>query len=412
MVRVRYDLDSVSEGLDVAVELLVDSPSGQQFSVWDNYTIRGDIYDLRTLEFPTWLSGTHEFTLRVHDLSDGEVEYEENIGSFALSSAFDPPTLTLSRTGEAEVIRGSTCLIAADLEDSVGDFFGQQGEIVWDGVPFEPAEQTTSLDCSQWPDGDYTVSAIYTNGLGIITGTYVLVELASPQPTKVEFDLSGVSAEVGGQCVISVENRVAPPSSTQAEIERFEWRVDGTASNQQGDVFDCSQLPAGRTTVQVIAHAVGGTSDTAEVNIVKIPEATSGQSDEGVQTSAMDDVEKKTWGIITAIVLGILALIAPIMLFRGRKSEYEEAEEVALWDSLTATAPPPPMAASPVVPVVAASPPPMAASPVVPVVAAPPPQQAVFEEVVDADGVFWREYQDGHFEYFDQTTQRWVFYQQ
>jgi M6 family metalloprotease-like protein len=416
MIRVRYDLDSVSEGLDVAVELLVDAPLGQQFSVWDNYTIKGDAYDLRTLEFPTWMTGTHGFTLRVHDLSDGEVEYEESIGSFALSSAFEPPTLTLSRTGEVEAIRGSTCLITADLEDPIGDFFGQRGEIVWNGNPFEPAVETTTLDCSQWPDGQYFVSANYANGLGIVTGTSVFFTIASPPPTKVEFDLSGVSTVAGEACVVSVENRVTPPSSTPADIERYEWRVDGMPSNQQGDEFDCSELPAGRTTVQVIAHAIGGTSDTAEVNVVRMPEATTDGSDESLQTSAMDVVETKTWGIITAIVFGILALIAPVLLFRRRKGEYDEDEGEVLWEYPTATAPatapPPPTTASPVVPVVAAPPPPTAASPVAPMVTAPPPQQAVFEEVVDADGVVWREYQDGHFEYFDQATQRWIFYQQ
>jgi M6 family metalloprotease-like protein len=394
-IRVRYDFDSVSPALEVAVELLAESPSGLNYSIWDNYTIEGDAYDIRTMIFSTWVSGLYEFKLRVHDLEQGVVEYTENLGSHVLSSAFDPPSLQLDRSTGEESLRGSPCVIQAELTDPVGDFLDQRGELEWSGVPFEPVADSRSLDCSQWPEGIYDISAAYVNGLGLFIADSVRVIVIIPVTPTLTLDESSIADVAGAECTIMAQASVDSNWDIIA-IERIEWLIGDSQTPLLGDAFDCSTLAAGVTHITVTAYATGGTSTTSELSLVLMPDPENREAEDGIELSPKDDVETKSWGVIVMVMLAIIALLVPLLLIRGgSRSRQDEVRLDSTWDSAivvggTAGVDPQPLSV-------------------------PPPQihaqQPAFEEFQDEAGFYWRRYTDGRLEYFDDTTQSWYQHQ-
>jgi len=342
LFRVQYDLDSVSEALDVAVELLVVTPNNSQYSIWDNYTVNGDMYDLRNLEFPTWFSGQHEFTLRVHDLSDNKIEFEEDFGSFTLSSAFDATSLILEVEGPEgtnsqgfNTIRGNDCQIGAVLSDSIGEFYDSTGVIVWSGVgyppenvPFLPTVDSNMADCSQWAVGIYSVLATYENGLGIFVDFEVqIIVNDQPPPPNILFDLKGVpdigkvSCEIG---TISADNSI---SSQPTPIVRYEWYIDGELSETTTASHSCTEFEYGVTSVEVYGFSENGMVDVERSNIVLIAD----QDDDApsnVEVSPKDKVETESWGLYVVIAMCVLAIVVPVLMFRKRGGgDFANSEE-------------------------------------------------------------------------------------
>lgn|GEM_PF-2455741 len=393
LFRVQYDLDSVSPALDVAVELEVRTPDGSTFSVWDNYTIEGDAYDIRILNFSTWLVGSHEFTLRVHDLEDGEVEYEESLGTHQLSSAFDAPSLHLTRS-DLGVYRGSYCSIIANLSDLVGDYFDLRGRLEWDGIPFIPASESLELDCSQWPDGVYDVSGSYTNGLGLAVTDEVRIMMITPVVPILSLDDSGVGQVEGEPCTILAQASVVSEWS-QLEIERIEWTI-GDQTPVQGSSYDCSSLPAGLTTIKVIAYATGGTSTSIDMSVVMAPESPASAEQNGIELSPKDDLETESWGVILTAVMVVVALIVPFLFVRFLMRK-ESDEEDELWDPESEAG----YDFDPIAAPVQSMPPSMA-------VVAPPPHAPQFEEFQDEAGWWWRRYADGRLDYYDEPSDFWL----
>jgi M6 family metalloprotease-like protein len=345
LFRIQYDLDSISEALDVAVELLVLAPDNSKYSIWDNYTINGDIYDLRTLEFPTWFSGQHEFTLRVHDLSDNKIEYEEEFGRLALSSAFAATSLELlveniegNMLEGFTSIRGEECQIKAILSDSIGEFYDSMGEIEWSGignpvesVPFLPTINSDVADCSQWNIGDYLIYASYENGLGIFVDYEIQLIVANqPPPPDILLDLSGVPDLGRDSCVIAATHAIDSSILQPTPIDHYKWYINGELSGTTTAVHSCAEFEFGMTVIEVYGFSDNGMFDVEKSNIILITDPETDDYTSTVEISPKDKVETESWGLLAVIVICVFALITPLIISkrRGRRDYSDSADDL------------------------------------------------------------------------------------
>jgi len=396
LFRARYDFDSVSDALDVAVELEVTTPDNSHFSIWDNYTITGDLYDLRSLEFTTWYTGQHEFTLRVHDLSDNKIEFEKSFGQFTLSSGFDPLSLNLTTNFESVTTLGSECQIHAMLNDKIGESYDSVGEIKWFGLPFTPSMSVDILDCSQWPEGTYSVSASYVNGLGLEVESVISVEVVlPPTPPDIVFDLSNVPDLGRDSCEIGINNAI--DSTNILTVESYEWYVNGVLSSTTTEKLSCSEFDFGLTYIEIYAYGEGDTFDVEKANIVLNMDPTSPDSNSSVEISLKSNTETESGGLITIAILCLIALIIPAFVFRNRTSDEESNYDIG--DAMWLKDIPPHLPSESNMGLQHDN-------------FIPPSRQNQWEEIVDDDGYQWRKYPDGRAEWYDSQTDEWNLYEQ
>ncbi|MBO89735.1 MAG: hypothetical protein CMP14_09460 [Rickettsiales bacterium] len=426
LFRVQYDLDSVSEALDVAVELLVTAPDNSQYSIWDNYTVNGDMYDLRNLEFPAWLSGQHEFTLRVHDLSDNKIEFEEDFGRFTLSSAFDATSLELVVEGpsgtEAEGfsnVRGEDCQIYAVLSDSIGEFYDLEGEIVWGSTgytetseAFLPTINSNAVDCSQWNVGAYLVYAHYENGVEILVDDEIQLIVTEPlPPPDIMLDLNGVPDVGNTSCEISTIIVADSSTPQSAPIIRYEWYVNEELSETVSATLSCMEFEYGVSEIEVYAYTENGQFDVEKSNIVLIPDQDS-ESSTNLEVSPKNKVETESWGVFVVIAICVLAIVVPILIIRKRSGEnFNDLEEEMWFDEGEKMLP----SMNPVQDIYSQSVSPAAASGAdiySPSAPSAPSAPSPWVESIDEEGYKWRQYANGRAEWFDTQTGEWKLYKE
>lgn len=423
LIRVQYDLDSVSEALDVAVELVVSAPDNSQYSIWDNYTVKGDMYDLRNLEFPAWLSGQHEFTLRVHDLSDNKIEFEEDFGRFTLSSAFDATSLELVVEGpsgtEAEGfsnVRGEDCQIYAVLSDSIGEFYDLEGEIVWGSTgytetseAFLPTINSNTVDCSQWNVGAYLVYAHYENGVEILVDYEIQLIVTEPlPPPDIMLDLNGVPDVGNASCEISTIIVADSSTPQSAPIIRYEWYVNEELSETVSATLSCMEFEYGISEIEVYAYTENGQFDVEKSNIVLIPDQDS-ESSTSLEVSPKNKVETESWGVFVVIAICVLAIVVPILIIRKRSDEnFNDLEEQMWFDEEEKMLP----SINPVQDIYSQPVSPTAASGADIYSPSAPSAPSPWVESIDEEGYKWRQYANGRAEWFDTQTGEWILYKE
>ena len=422
LFRVQYDLDSVSDALDVAVELLVVAPDNSEYSIWDNYTVNGDMYDLRNLEFPAWLSGQHEFTLRVHDLSDNKIEYEEDFGRFTLSSAFDATSLKLVVDGPSgtesqgfTTIRGDDCRIDAVLSDSIGEFYDLMGEIVWgstgftvDSEPFLPTTNSGTVDCSQWNVGEYLIYAYYENGVEILVDYEIPLIVVEPLPPP-SFLLNLNDVPDIGKAFCEIGTVYATDYSTPQPIPiiRYEWYVNDELSETTSSSLSCTEFEYGITEIEVYGFSEQGLHDVERANVLLVAPSEEEGASSNIEVSPKDKVETESWGLFAVLGICALALIIPLLLFKARKSDDYSDSEDEFWMSKEDASMPSMAGAGQEI--YHSSTPPVLDSGAD--IYSPSSVVNEWTESVDEDGYRWREYSDGRAEWFDNQTGEWKLFE-
>lgn len=422
LFRVQYDLDSVSDALDVAVELLVEAPDNSEYSIWDNYTVNGDMYDLRNLEFPAWLSGQYEFTLRVHDLSDNKIEYEEEFGRFTLSSAFDATSLKLVVDGPSgtesqgfTTIRGDDCRIDVVLSDSIGEFYDLMGEVKWgstgftiDSEPFLPTTNSNTVDCSQWNVGEYLIYAYYENGVEILVDYEIPLVVVEPlPPPSFLLNLNDVPDIGKAFCEISTVYATDYSTPQPIPIIRYEWYVDDELLESTSSSLSCTEFEYGIREIEVYGFSEQGLYDVERANVLLVAASEEEGSSSNIEVSPKDKVETESWGVFTVLGICALALIIPFLLFKARRSDgYSDSEDEFWMSKENASLP---SMADVDRDIYHSSTPPVLNSGAD--IYSPSSVVNEWTESVDAEGYRWREYSDGRAEWFDNQTGEWKLFE-
>ena len=258
--------------------------------------------------------------------------------------------------------------------DETGPRYGETGVRTFSGAPFSVLDSQTSLDCSSWPAGSYTLRETYRNGLGqTAEGT-------------LNFSISNRPAPSFGLAVMGHENTTKMPCELQMTVKGTQdtsawtkiWRIKGAVvEGANTSSLDCSQLPAGAylITLEVINDKMITSSEG--LNLIRLPdvEATENESQVVPSSSLGLDTPTESVGWLS---IGVLALFVTVLVFvllvKDREPEPLDLPSLG---------------------------------PTPQVLADGSPDTMGLPTIVDDQGVMWRQHPDGRLDWWDADWLVW-----
>ena len=327
-----------------------------------------------SLTYDAWSRGTHELVLGFYDMNGVEIS-TIGLPTFEMVPAKQIPMLLLQYTGQSNLQTGSSCEINRMFVDETGPLYGAPGTLTFTGAPFIVLDNATSIDCSSWPAGQYSLRETYRNELGQTAEASLNLTIENrPAPT---FDLivTGDGLTTDRSCLIAIQ-----PTNGNEDFTPYtkEWDVSTTSTITEGAVYDCSNLPAGVHLVVLKVTNLENIASTQAVNIVRLPAAQlSVEEQEALPSQSFgEETATKDVGWYTIGVLGlIVAIVVFVLLVRIR----EDDELLTL--------------------------PELGPAPQILNDGSPDPQG--LPTVVDDDGQLWRKHPDGTLDWWDTTYNIW-----
>lgn len=327
-----------------------------------------------SLTYDAWSRGTHELVLGFYDMNGVEIS-TIGLPTFEMVPAKQIPMLLLQYTGQSNLQTGSSCEINRMFVDETGPLYGAPGTLTFTGAPFIVLDNATSIDCSSWPAGQYSLRETYRNELGQTAEASLNLTIENrPAPT---FDLivTGDGLTTDRSCLIAIQ-----PTNGNEDFTPYtkEWDVSTTSTITEGAVYDCSNLPAGVHLVVLKVTNLENIASTQAVNIVRLPAAElSVEEQEALPSQSFgEETATKDVGWYTIGVLGlIVAIVVFVLLVRIR----EDDELLTL--------------------------PELGPAPQILNDGSPDPQG--LPTVVDDDGQLWRKHPDGTLDWWDTTYNIW-----
>ena len=113
-----------------------------------------------SLTYDAWSRGAHELALGFYDMNGVEIS-TIGLPTYEMVPALQTPMLSLQFTGKSNLQTGSNCEINRMFADETGPRYGAIGTLTFTGAPFIVLDNATTIDCSSWPAGEYSLRETY-----------------------------------------------------------------------------------------------------------------------------------------------------------------------------------------------------------------------------------------------------------
>ena len=273
-----------------------------------------------SLTYDAWSRGAHELALGFYDMNGVEIS-TIGLPTYEMVPALQTPMLSLQFTGKSNLQTGSNCEINRMFADETGPRYGAIGTLTFTGAPFIVLDNATTIDCSSWPAGEYSLRETYRNELGQTAETSLNLTIENRPAPAFELLVTGDGLTNDRPCLVA-----AQPSNDDEDFSEYtmEWDVSSTSLISEGPVYDCSVLPAGVHLVVLKVTNLENIASTQAVNIVRLPASELTKEEQEVLPSQSfgDETATEDVGWYTIAVLGLLvAVIVFVLLVRFREND-------------------------------------------------------------------------------------------
>lgn len=273
-----------------------------------------------SLTYDAWSRGAHELALGFYDMNGVEIS-TIGLPTYEMVPALQTPMLSLQFTGKSNLQTGSNCEINRMFADETGPRYGAIGTLTFTGAPFIVLDNATTIDCSSWPAGEYSLRETYRNELGQTAETSLNLTIENRPAPAFELLVTGDGLTNDRPCLVA-----AQPSNEDEDFSEYtmEWDVSSTSLISEGPVYDCSVLPAGVHLVVLKVTNLENIASTQAVNIVRLPASELTKEEQEVLPSQSfgDETATEDVGWYTIAVLGLLvAVIVFVLLVRFREND-------------------------------------------------------------------------------------------
>ena len=273
-----------------------------------------------SLTYDAWSRGAHELALGFYDMNGVEIS-TIGLPTYEMVPALQTPMLSLQFTGKSNLQTGSNCEINRMFADETGPRYGAIGTLTFTGAPFIVLDNATTIDCSSWPAGEYSLRETYRNELGQTAETSLNLTIENRPAPAFELLVTGDGLTNDRPCLVA-----AQPSNDDEDFSEYtmEWDVSSTSLISEGPVYDCSVLPAGVHLVVLKVTNLENIASTQAVNIVRLPASELTKEEQEVLPSQSfgDETVTDDVGWYTIAVLGLLvAVIVFVLLVRFREND-------------------------------------------------------------------------------------------
>ena len=273
-----------------------------------------------SLTYDAWSRGAHELALGFYDMNGVEIS-TIGLPTYEMVPALQTPMLSLQFTGKSNLQTGSNCEINRMFADETGPRYGAIGTLTFTGAPFIVLDNATTIDCSSWPAGEYSLRETYRNELGQTAETSLNLTIENRPAPAFELLVTGDGLTNDRPCLVA-----AQPSNEDEDFSEYtmEWDVSSTSLISEGPVYDCSVLPAGVHLVVLKVTNLENIASTQAVNIVRLPASELTKEEQEVLPSQSfgDETVTDDVGWYTIAVLGLLvAVIVFVLLVRFREND-------------------------------------------------------------------------------------------
>ena len=273
-----------------------------------------------SLTYDAWSRGAHELALGFYDMNGVEIS-TIGLPTYEMVPALQTPMLSLQFTGKSNLQTGSNCEINRMFADETGPRYGAIGTLTFTGAPFIVLDNATTIDCSSWPAGEYSLRETYRNELGQTAETSLNLTIENRPAPAFELLVTGDGLTNDRPCLVA-----AQPSNEDEDFSEYtmEWDISSTSLISEGPVYDCSVLPAGVHLVVLKVTNLENIASTQAVNIVRLPASELTKEEQEVLPSQSfgDETATEDVGWYTIAVLGLLvAIIVFVLLVRFREND-------------------------------------------------------------------------------------------
>ncbi len=316
-VRVVVILNSTAESTFVDVRLIATHNDRE---VIESTTIEIVGQTNASLTYDAWSRGSHDLALGFYDMNGVEIS-TISLPSYEMVPALQTPMISLQFTGQNNLQTGSNCEINRLFMDETGPRYGALGTLTFTGAPFIVLDNATSIDCSTWPAGEYSLRETYRNELGQTAEATLNFTIENRPAPSFELVVTGDGLTTERSCLIAIQ-----PRNSNEDFSPYtkEWDVSTTSTISDGAVYDCSSLPAGVHLVVLKVTNMENIASTQAVNIVRLPAAElTLEEQEALPTQSFgDETATEDVGWYTIGVLGlIVAIIVFVLLVRIREDD-------------------------------------------------------------------------------------------
>ena len=371
----------------VAIEVIATTED-LAISFWNNTTLQSGSNYLLVKEIKAWSNEEYSFTLRVWDIQSGLIVYDQDLAMYELVASLSPPQLSMKLVAQTPIFSGDSCQIERYAIDGVGAHYGQLGTVSIQGAPWLIPEDAGLVDCSEWPAGDYTINEHYRNGLGMVAVAELSFTIFIHPPPYFIFNLTGGFSETGEPCNLAIN----VTQDTILEEMSIEWEVIDPSQNSviyDGDAnLDCTMWRPGVHKTRATLTSPQGRETTEAMNVIKLPPAAdaslevknaSGDSKRWPEVSAGSDYEPEPVFLslsATIAVVGaggfLIAVFLGLLISWMMDREKQEKREDDLWNDENA------------------------------------PDSEGMPTYADEQGIHWRQQPDGSVDWWDNSTNMWM----
>ena len=274
-----------------------------------------------SLTYDAWASGKHELELVFFDMNGVRITGIE-LPTFDMVPSLQTPMLGLELFGSDTLETGSSCEVNRMFADETGPRYGAIGTQTFIGAPFTVLDNATTIDCSNWPAGQYSLKETYRNELGQTAESWLNLSIQNRPAPEFELLLTGDQMATDRPCLVALQGLNSNEDFTSYQKTWEVSTLKGTISNSS--VFDCSSLPAGVHLIILKVTNLENIVSTEAVNLVRLPALDlSAEEQEALPSQSYgDETNTEAVGWYTMAALGlIVAIVVFVLLVRIKEHD-------------------------------------------------------------------------------------------
>lgn len=371
-VRVVIVLNSTSPSTFIEIRLIA---SHNDREVVEKTTMEISGQSNASLTYDAWSSGKHELELAFYDMNGVRITGIE-LPTYDMVPSLQTPMLALELFGSDKLETGSSCEVNRMFADETGPRYGAIGTQTFIGAPFTVLDNATTIDCSNWPAGQYSLKETYRNELGQTAESWLNLSIQNRPAPEFELILTGNQMATDRPCLVALQGMDSDEDFTSYQKAWEVSTLKETISNSS--VFDCSSLPAGVHLIVLKVTNMENIVSTEAVNLVRLPalDLTEEEQEALPSQSYGADTGTEAVGWYTMAALGlIVAIVVFVLLVR-----IKEHDELLALPELG----PPPQ-----------------------ILADGTPDSEGLPTMNDDDGQLWRKHPDGSLDWWDASFNIW-----
>ena len=317
-----------------------------------------------------WADGAYSFTL-IASRPGGEEFQRIDLGDRSLSQGFIGPEATMRLVGEQTIWKGETCSIEMSILDDIAERYDLLTSVRLTGHPFpvDLHHGKHDVDCSNWPQGTYTLSLTVTNSLGAEASTSLEVSILQPLPPSGVVTVSGNNTDSGESCLVQFEMDEGPIVSGTTVIFSTPY---GTIRDAL--FVDCTDWDPGAHLVKIQLTDINGRTSLIPAHVIRhvpglvIKEDTGWVNRSQAAAFAPEAADPAIWAPLV-VGGGVLFILALVITLRVRAPGRSDSD--LQFDDLT------------------------------------PPGDPYAEVEKDDHGQWWQRHSDGRIEWWDAIANAW-----